>query len=265
MRAPPPKKRTPRSSSPSVTPVAAKTSSRPGPGHRCHTPDPRRRRPRPSPPALPLLVRAPRERAWISPPRHLSAAAASTPSGAPPSPSRRGCRSPRRGAMPAVRSPSLMSWMRAPAARTSSISSACRGRSRITTRCRRRRVQGLGDRPTVLRRRVQAHLARPRAHDELLHVGVRRVQEAALLAAASTTMAFGEPVAQRLVPSSGSTAMSTRAGARDAHLLADVEHGRLVPLALADDDGAVHADGLHGLAHGLHRRVIGRHTGRRAP
>ena len=58
---------------------------------------------------------------------------------------------------------------------------------------------------------------------------------------------MGAPVAQRFVPSSGSTAMSIfgRSSRGDtprranAHLLADVQHRRLVAFPFADDDGAV--------------------------
>ena len=42
-----------------------------------------------------------------------------------------------------------------------------------------------------------------------------------------------------------------------AHPLADVEHGGLVALALADDDGAGDVDRLHLLAHGLHCHLVG--------
>ena len=77
-------------------------------------------------------------------------------------------------------------------------------------------------------------------------------------AAASTAVAFGEPVATRFVPSSGSTAMSTVVAASAiADLLADVEHGRLVALALADDDGAADLRLLHGAAHRLDGGVVG--------
>ena len=71
-------------------------------------------------------------------------------------------------------------------------------------------------------------------------------------------MAFGAPVAQRFVPSSGSTAMSTcgkpaagRALSACAmpDLLADVEHRRLVALAFADDDRAVDRHRVHHAAH----------------
>ena len=41
------------------------------------------------------------------------------------------------------------------------------------------------------------------------------------------------------------------------HPFADVEHRRLVALALADHDGAVDGDGIETPAHGLDRRLIG--------
>jgi hypothetical protein len=34
-------------------------------------------------------------------------------------------------------------------------------------------------------------------------------------------------------------------------LLADIEHGRFVAFAFADDDGALHGNGVHGGAHGF--------------
>ena len=87
--------------------------------------------------------------------------------------------------------------------------------------------------------------------------------------AASTASAFGAPVAHRLVPSSGSTAMSTSriaaavvAVRRHADLLADVQHRRFVTLALADDDGAVDRDRVH-LAAASPRRRPGRTCGGR--
>ena len=46
-------------------------------------------------------------------------------------------------------------------------------------------------------------------------------------------------------------------GEHGADLLADVEHGRLVALAFADDDGAAHGNCLHGFAHGLGRDLVG--------
>ena len=52
-------------------------------------------------------------------------------------------------------------------------------------------------------------------------------------------IAFGPPLAQIVVPSSGSSAMSILGPCAGADLLADVEHRRLVALALADDHRAV--------------------------
>src|SRR5207245_1201371 len=46
------------------------------------------------------------------------------------------------------------------------------------------------------------------------------------------------------------------AGSPAAHLLADEQHGGLVALPLADDDGPVYVDGLHLLAHGLDRNLV---------
>ena len=42
-----------------------------------------------------------------------------------------------------------------------------------------------------------------------------------------------------------------------AHLLADVEHGRFVALALADHDGAFDGERIQAAAHGFHRRLVG--------
>jgi hypothetical protein len=44
---------------------------------------------------------------------------------------------------------------------------------------------------------------------------------------------------------------------RRADLLADIEHRRLVALALADDDGAVELELVEGTAHRLDRGLIG--------
>ena len=59
-------------------------------------------------------------------------------------------------------------------------------------------------------------------------------------------MASGAPVAQRLV-----------LAAELADLLARVEQGRLVALALADHDAAVHGQVVHLPAHGLDRDLVG--------
>jgi hypothetical protein len=54
-----------------------------------------------------------------------------------------------------------------------------------------------------------------------------------------------------------STSGNFDAIARRADLLADVEHGRFVALAFADDDGAAHGDRVHGAAHGFGGDVVG--------
>src|SRR6185503_5194376 len=46
-------------------------------------------------------------------------------------------------------------------------------------------------------------------------------------------------------------------GPTAAERLADVEHGGLVALSLADDDGAAHLEAIELLAHRLHRHLIG--------
>ena len=59
-------------------------------------------------------------------------------------------------------------------------------------------------------------------------------------ATAITEIASGIPSAVSRVPSSGSTATSTCGPVAVADLLAVVEHRRLVLLALADHDDALH-------------------------
>ena len=54
----------------------------------------------------------------------------------------------------------------------------------------------------------------------------------------------------------GSTAMS-HCGAAGADLLAVEQHRRFVLLALADDDDAVHRDGVEDEAHGVDRGAVG--------
>src|SRR3972149_3860242 len=113
--------------------------------------------------------------AWISPPRHLRAAAVSTPSGAPPVPITACTPVPETATeLPAVRAPSEVSLMRAPVGGTSSL-----------------RAAGGGRRPGA---------------------------------------AQGGPL-QRVDRN-----VHRQSGVRVAHLLADVEHRRLVALSLTDDD-----------------------------
>ncbi len=41
------------------------------------------------------------------------------------------------------------------------------------------------------------------------------------------------------------------------HLLADIEHRRLVAFAFADHHGGIHVDGVEGVAHGIDRHLVG--------
>src|SRR5205823_4630887 len=147
-------------------------------------------------------------RASMPPFRQRSAAAASTPSGAPPIPITAWTLVRRTAAeMPAERSPSPISLMRAPALRMSAISFSWRGRSRtMTTRSSTSRPSGAEVRP------------------------LERVDR---------------DVDREIV------------GTAAPDLLTDEEHGRLVALALADDDRAPHGDRVHLLAHRLGRHLVG--------
>jgi hypothetical protein len=61
--------------------------------------------------------------------------------------------------------------------------------------------------------------------------------------------ALGIPLASSVVPSTGSTATSYSAPDSAAHLLAVVQHGRFVFLALSDDDDTAEGDGLQEQSH----------------
>ena len=76
-------------------------------------------------------------------------------------------------------------------------------------------------------------------------------------AAATTASAFGWPRATRSVPSSGSTATSTGHALVGADALAVEEHRRLVLLALADHDHAVHLDRRQHVAHRVDGGPVG--------
>ena len=100
------------------------------------------------------------------------------------------------------------------------------------------------------------------AAGHLLHVDARaRVEHRAPLGRARSRRARSAcPSAHRRVPSSGSTAMSTSRRRAVADLLAVVEHRRLVLLALADHDDAVHVDRVR-----ARRACRRRRPGRRPP
>ena len=92
-------------------------------------------------------------RPWISPPMHLSAAAEMTPSGVPPTPISTSTPNPPTRSRSRRDVAVLISWIRAPAGADSSIRSAWRGRSRITTVRSSTNSRRLGDPAQVLRRR----------------------------------------------------------------------------------------------------------------
>ena len=199
----------------------------------------------------------------MSPPKQRSAAAASTPSGAPPTPSSTSM--PVAGSAVAIApptSPSVISRMRTPALRTSATSSSWRGRSRMTAvRSADAHALGLGDRRQVVGGAAADvdRAARDRPDRDLVHVRVGRVQELAVLGHRDD--------GQRVVDAVGAQvgALQRIDGDVDlgrvrvavADLLADVEHRRLVALALADDDAAADVHVAEGAAHGLGGGAVG--------
>ena len=189
-----------------------------------------------------------------------------TPSGAPPVPITAWTPVPETAhEIAADRSPSPMSLIRAPACRTSAMRASWRGRSRMTT------VMSPTRRPSALamRRRFSVGLSRmstlPRRHRpdaQLLHVGVRGMGQPARLGGGEdrdrARLAVGDEVGalervDRDVHARDVVAI--RAGPPDP--LADVQHRRLVALALADDDPSGEVDLVHRPAHRLGRGRIG--------
>jgi hypothetical protein len=64
-------------------------------------------------------------------------------------------------------------------------------------------------------------------------------------------------LAVSVVPSSGSSAMSTSGPVAGADLLADVQHRGLVALTLADDDDALDVEQVQLVAHGVDGGLVG--------
>src|SRR5207247_5671534 len=94
-----------------------------------------------------------------------------------------------------------------------------------------------------------------RPDDDLLHVAVGRVQEAALVGGGEDgdrVVGAGGAEVRPLERIDGDVDLHV-IGAAAPDLLADEEHGRLVALAFADDDRAAHGDRIHLLAHRLGR------------
>ena len=237
----------PGAARPPVTPVAANTRLLAA-GEVLGAVDPR---PRPRGPAS-VTARSRssslrnRNRAWISPPRQRSAAAVITPSGAPPMPITAWTPVPWTAhEIAAETSPSEISLIRAPVPRTSAISASWRGRSRMIT------VMSLTFRRSASAIRWHVLGGRPRDVDaaggdrsdgQLLEVRVRGVGEPARLGRGEhgdRAALAGRDEVRAL------ERIDRDVDRRDApsslvapDLLADVQHRRLVALALADDDRA---------------------------
>jgi hypothetical protein len=96
-----------------------------------------------------------------------------------------------------------------------------------------------------------------RAAGDLHHVGVGCVEERTLRAEREHGQGVRLPVGREvraLQRVDGD--VDRRAALADA--FTDEEHGRLVSLTLADDDRAVDSHVIEGLAHGVHRGLVGR-------
>ncbi len=252
--------RTPRSNAPSVRPVAAKKQL--SLSIRSSWPSTRSR----SKPASSIAVRSSSlcgaNRAWISPPIAFIAAAEMTPSGVPPMPN--STSAPASGqhvATDPYTSPSVISRIRAPLARTSPIRSAWRG----PVEDDHREVADLfalcfGDPAQVLGGR-RGDVDRPDgvgADGDLLHVERGAgVEHRATVGDGD----HGEGVGLALRGERGAVDRVDRhvdvGRATVADVLAVVEHRGVVLLAFADDDHAVHRDGRQRQAHRLDGRIVG--------
>ena len=124
-----------------------------------------------------------------------------------------------------------------------------------------------GDGTKVLRdRRIEVDGAlRAWTHDELFHVEVGRVQQAALLGRSKDgdrAGSAGRAEVRSLERIHGDVyPREAEAGVTDTgckpQTLTDEEHRRFVPLAFPDDDGAVDRHRVETLPHSLDRRAIG--------
>ena len=193
---------------------------------------------------------------------HCSAAAAITPSGVPPMPKRMSAPDSGQAVeMAPATSPSGISRMRDPTERTSAMMSAWRSRSRMTAvRSRTDAVLRLGQLPQVLGDGLldgDDALA-VGADGDLLHVDAGAGVEHRALGRDGDD---GQGVAPAERGQRGAVdGVDGHVGERRlavADPLAVVEHGRLVLLALADDDDPVHRHALQHDAHRLDRGAVG--------
>ena len=120
-------------------------------------------------------------------------------------------------------------------------------------------VERVGDDLQVLLdRAIEIDLAlRGRAHDELFHVRIGRVEQSATLGDRKDRDRIRAPMRD------GVGALERIDGDIDlgadalADLFADIQHRRLVSLAFTDDDAPVERDLVHRPAHGFHGRLVG--------
>ena len=102
-----------------------------------------------------------------------------------------------------------------------------------------------------------------RADHDLLHVAVGRVEQSAAFGSGqhgdSAGRARGAQIRafQRIDRDIDFRNFSS-VGKLGADFFADIEHGRFIALAFANHDRAPHGDGVHGLAHGFGRDLIGK-------
>ncbi len=193
---------------------------------------------------------------------HFTAAAEMTPSGVPPMPHRRSTgRSWLTATRTALTSPSEMSRTRAPASRMAAMPSSWRGRSStIDHHVAGGAAAPLGDEADRLADRAVEveQVGDVRAAGELLHVDARaRVEHRAARRERDDR--------QRVRHALGRQRRALERVDRDVDLgrgavadaLAVGEHRRLVLLALADHDDAVHPDAAQDVVHPVDRGLVG--------
>ena len=100
-----------------------------------------------------------------------------------------------------------------------------------------------------------------RSDDDLLHVAVGSVQQPALFRGRkhrdrARRTGRAQVRAFQRIDRDIDMRNFLPVGESSSDLLADIEHRRLVALALADDDGSVHGNRVHGFAHGLGRHLV---------
>ena len=119
-------------------------------------------------------------------------------------------------------------------------------------------VERIGDDLQVLRHRsIEVDLALRRcADDELLHVRVRRMEEAATFGSGEDRDRVGPAFCDRVRALERIDRDVDLRANTSTDLLADVQHRRFVTLAFADDDPTVERDLVHRATHCFHGRSV---------